>query len=166
MIDDREVLPRLNKSKRKKLMAFLNRVDNVPEGEAVLMSAGGELPADNRKDDGRSIYLYVSAKGIYGGGLYLLIDSFRNGDEDFRQMSKKKTAVLELLGVSRTPVEPAEEKPRQKPGRKRRVLTDEEKALIDELHQQGIGIGKIATKLHTSNSRIMEYVKGKNAEKG
>ena len=162
MIDDRDVLQRLNKSKRKKLMSFLNQLDNVPEGEAVIMSAGGELPADNRKDDGRTVYLYVSAKGIYGGGLYLLVDSFTKNDETFRQMSKKKTAVLELLGVE--PAEPAEEK--KHAGRKKRILTDEEKALIDELHQQGIGIGKIATKLHTSNSRIMEYVKGKNAEKG
>lgn len=165
MLDDREILPRLNKSKRKKLMSFLDKLDNVPEGEAVLMSAGGELPADNRKDDGRSVYLYVSAKGIFGGSLYLLVDSFTSkGDETFRQMSKKKTAVLELLGVDRTPAELAEEKPRS--GRKRRILTDEEKALIDELHKQGVGIGRIATKLHTSNSRIMEYVKGKNAEKG
>lgn len=161
MIDDREILPRLNKSKRKKLMSFLNQLDNVPEGEAVIMSAGGELPADNRKDDGRSVYLYVSAKGIYGGGLYLLVDSFTKNDETFRQMSKKKTAVLELLGVDKPP---AEEKKRA--GRKKRILTDEERAMIDELHQQGIGIGRIATRLHTSNSRIMEYVKSKNAQKG
>lgn len=154
MQDTHDILGRINKSKRKQLVAFIREKDGGDE-EAVIIPAGSrdDLPKDNRHDKGTlAIILLGFSPWSDKRGFWILIDELaQDGKEKLTKYYKSCADVAELVGS------PSEAPAQKKAGRKRRILTDEEKKHIDELRAQGVGIAKIARELKTSNRLIMQY---------
>lgn len=165
MIDEDGVLERLNKSKRKKLMAFIKQHEGTEEARILPAGSMMDFPQNNRKDDGRTVYIFMLAKENYNG-FYTLVDRFDKNDETFKHLYKRQSRIAELLGIDQTPAatnEPTYNPKTQyivergKVGRPKRTLSDTEKSRIDELRVQGKGYNAIAKELKVSNRLIIKH---------
>lgn len=150
MQDLENIMVKVNKSKRRKLMAFIKEYDKGEE-EATIIPAGSrdELPKTKRQDKGTLAIILVGISPYNGKkGLWVLIDTIdKDGKETLTKYYKPAAIIAELVGSpSGRPI---------KAGRKKRIFTDEEKQRIAELRAQGVGIARIARELKTSNRLIM-----------
>lgn len=160
MQDCEGILERINKSKRRLLMKFLNEHDGE---EARLLPAGGTIPESPRKDYG-PICLILVARNIYLSDYtdyFTILDTLDpDGSEKFQRFYKQAPEVQRYLFPSSEPMEPQPPTvPKKKGGRPRRIFTDEEKKRIRDLHLQGLGIKFLAEIFVTSNRKIMEVLK-------
>lgn len=160
---------RLAKTNREKL--FKARKSNA---EYYLI--GGERPKSNRQDLGQLVILEVREDGKGRILTDLPTDKKEKYQESFREISIDVEILKEALGF----VEKRQQKKelqttaatgkaydpkkqyvvdREKVGRPRRVLSDEEQAGISRLRAQGMSINAIAKELGINNRRVMEYCK-------
>jgi len=165
MIDDDGVLERLNKAKRKKLMAFLKQ--HGTEDSRIIPAS--DLPKNNRTDKGTIAVFFVGQNIYYPEyqDFFCLVDTLdKDGKETFMDFYKRQSVIAELLGIDQTPTatnEPTYDPrtqyivERDKVGRPKRTLSDTEKAKIDELRAQGKGYNAIAKELKVSNRLIMRH---------
>ena len=165
----------INKSKRKKLVDFVKRARlelRMPEREVEVMPLCGwyeyEDPAKERRKDSGEIKAFVKMKNV----VFMVFDKLEDGKEDCSCITFD-AELFEFLGESlaAAAVNP---QPTQQPqivkkdgtpfagfngGRKRKVLTDEEKARIIAMRDEGKNVNAIARELHISNRVISEFVK-------
>ena len=150
MIDD-SILTKLKKTKRKKLINFI--YDHDRDGRARLYDSSSRYLTTNREDEGTVILFMVSQSNYHEGitEFYVLIDTLDiQGRETFQKRSHRIEDIRDFVGIE----------PRNKGGRPRKVLTDQEKARIDELRQQSKGYNAIAKELGIGNRIVIEYCKG------
>lgn len=147
MIDD-NILTKINKSKRKKLMSFIS--DHDRDGRARLFDASTQYLTTPREDIG-TIILFMITKSKYTEGktdFFVLLDTIdKSGAETFKHSSQRPERIASFLGIE----------PTHKGGRPRRTLTSEEKQKIDALREQGRGYNAIAKELKVSNRLVIEY---------
>ena len=170
MVDEYGVLEKINKSKRKKLMAWLKQHDT--DGAKIIPGIDSHDLPKNPKADKGTMALFCTGQSIYSGkkGFWCLVDILdHKGKENLMAFYKRQSAMLELMGE---PTEGQQEGQsdsydpktqyivsRAKTGRPRRVLSESEKEQIAELRAQGKGIAYIARTLKASNRLIMDYLK-------
>lgn len=167
MIDEERLLPRLNKSKRKELFAFLKEHDR--EDSRIIHA--GELPKHNRADGGM-IVLIMAGQNIHTEhykDFWVLIDTLdSDGQETFQKIYKRQSVILELLGAGGTRYNPVTHyvlaREAEGRGRPRRELTQQEKASIDEMRQNGAGLNRIAKELHIGARRVKAYLLSKGGD--
>lgn len=151
LYDKENILDKINKSKRKKLMAFIREHDGE-ESKIIPAGSSADLPTKRKRDTGTLVIIMVG-RNLYNPyrDYWTLIDTLdKDGKETFTKYYKRQSAIVEFLDI---------QAPAVKVGRKKRVFSDEEKRRIAELHAQGVGIGKIARELKTSNRLIMSLLK-------
>lgn len=161
----------INKSRRKKLVDFVKRERlglRMPEREVEVMPlcgwyAGADSVKEKRKDSGE-IKAFVRMKDV----VFMVFDKLEGNAEDFSVLAFDDV-LFEFLGESLaaaavTP-QPQILKKDGTPfagfrgGRKRKELTDGEKAQIREMRKAGKNVNAIARDLHISNRVISEFVK-------
>lgn len=170
MRDEREILSKINKSKRKKLMAFLKEHDDE---ETVIIPAGSseDLPKNPRADKG-IVGIIMVGRNLYNeryADYWTLIDTIdKEGNESLLKFYKRQSVVAGILFEQTIPkskavntYDPAKQYVlnREKTGRPRRILSDVEKEQIDGMRADGKSIAEIARKLKASNRFIMNYLK-------
>lgn len=165
----------INKSKRKKLVDFVKRERlnlRMPEREVEVMPLCGWYeyadPAKERRKDNGEIKAFIKMKDV----VFMVFDKLEDGAEDFSCLVFDKM-LFDFLGESLAAAAVTPQ-PTQQPqivkrdgtpfagfhgGRKRKVLTDAEKARILELRKAGHNVNAIARELHISNRVISEFVK-------
>lgn len=171
MVDEYGILEKINKSKRKKLMAFLKEHDRYEaDFEARIMPAGSrdDLPESNRKDKGRTIILFLYAQNLYNAeykDFYTLIDTV-DGEEKLTKAYKRLSAILEFIGVEAEQetqpwhtYDPTKQYlvSRAKAGRPKHIITEAEAQLIRLLRADGLSINAISKQLGISNRQIMAF---------
>ena len=158
---------RLAKTNREKLFKA-----KKPNAEYYLI--GGERPKNKRQDFGHLIILEVCEDGKGRILTDLPGEKKEKYQESFREMAIDVDILKEALGF----VEKKQQKKeamapngkaydpekqyvvnRDRVGRPRRVLSDEEQADISRLRGQGMSINAIAKELSINNRRVMEYCK-------
>lgn len=164
----------INKSRRKKLVDFIKRARldlRMPEREVEVMPLCGwyeyEDPAKERRKDNGEIKAFVKMKNV----VFMIFDKLEDGAEDFSRLAFDQT-LFEFLGeslaaaaVTPQPQQPQIVKKDGTPfagfngGRRKKELTDEEKARIREMRKAGKNVNAIARDLHISNRVISEFVK-------
>ena len=161
--DEWEVLDKINKSKRKELMAFLR--EHQGEGAKIIPAVPrDDIPTNSRKDKGTIAFFFV-ARNIYDTNrmdFFTLIDTLdADKKETLIKLYKQRSTMLKFLGQEE--IVPAYDPQKQyvvdreKVGRPKRVLSDSEKAKIDELREQGKGYNAIARELKVSNRLIIKH---------
>ena len=161
MIDSEGVLPRLNRSKRKKLFSFLKEHD---KGDCRVIPAS-EIPTSNRADNG-AVALMMAGQNIYHEeymDFWVLIDTLdSDGQETFQKIYKRQSVILELLGAGGTRYNPDTQyvlaREAEGRGRPRRELTQQEKDSIDDMRRQGAGLNRIAKELHIGARKVKAYL--------
>jgi len=160
---------RLAKSNREKL--FKARKSNA---EYYLI--GGERPKNKRQDFGHLVILEVREDGKGRILTDLPADKKEKYQESFREMHINVDNLKEALGFVEKRQQKKEQQAavvtgnaydpkkqyvvdREKVGRPRRVLSDEEQANISRLREQGMSINAISKELGINNRRVMEYCK-------
>ena len=171
MVDEYGILEKINKSKRKKLMAFLKEHDRYEaDFEAKIMPAGSrdDLPESNRKDKG-TIIIFFYAQNLYNTeykDFYTLVDTLVDGEEKLTKAYKRLPALLEFIGVEAE----QEKQPghtydptkqylvsRDKAGRPKHIITEAEAQQIRALRAGGLSINAISKQLGISNRQIMAF---------
>ncbi len=156
----------LAKSNRKKLF-------EARRSDARYYLIGGEYPKDNRHDTDRLIILEITDD--YKARLLIDTPGYKPGKhiyldrqaESLRIMKINLEALQMALGFDLGQGEDMPEYDpkthyvvsREKPGRPRRVLSDEEKQWIRSLRLQGMSINEIAKTVRIRNRLVMEVVK-------
>lgn len=172
--DEAEILNKINKSKRKKLMAFIKGHDGE---ETVIIPAGSseDLPKNNRADKG-TVGIIMVCRNPYNethADYWTLVDTIdKEGKESLIQFYKRQSVMAGILFEQPTPE--VEAKPantydpdkqyvlsREKTGRPRRILSNVEKKQIDGMREEGKSIAEIARTLKASNRFIIDYLKSK-----
>ena len=160
---------RLAKTNREKL--FKARKSNA---EYYLI--GGERPKNKRQDFGNLVILEVREDGKGRIITDLPADKKEKYQERFREMLIDVKILKEALGfVEKRQLKKEQQATspagktydpkkqyvvdREKVGRPRRVLSDEEQANISRLRAQGMSINAISKELGINNRRVMEYCK-------
>lgn len=163
----------INKSKRKKLVDFAKRERlnlRMPEREVEVMPLCGWYeyadPAKERRKDNGEIKAFVKMKDV----VFMIFDKLEDGAEDFSYIIFDDDLV-DFIGdslaadVAETPPPPQIVKKDGTPfagfrgGRKKKSLTDEEKARIIAMRKDGKNVNAIARELHISNRIISDFVK-------
>lgn len=165
----------INKSRRKKLVDFIKRARldlRMPEREVEVMPLCGwyeyEDPAKERRKDNGEIKAFVKMKNV----VFMIFDKLEDGKEDCSCITFD-AELFEFLGESLAAAAVTQTQPQPSQivkkdgtpfagfngGRKRKVLTDAEKARILELRKAGNNVNAIARELHISNRVISEFVK-------
>ena len=135
---------------------------------------GGERPKNKRQDNSKLVILEVRDDGKGRILTDLPADKKEKYQESFREVAVNVGILKEALGF----VEKRQQKKeataptgkaydpekqyvvnRDRVGRPRRVLSDEEQANIRRLRGQGMSINAIAKELGINNRRVMEYCK-------
>ena len=165
----------INKSRRKKLVDFVKRERlglRMPEREVEVMPlcgwyAGADSVKEKRKDSGE-IKAFVRMKDV----VFMVFDKLEDGAEDFSCLVFDKM-LFDFLGESLAAAAVTPQ-PTQQPqivkkdgtpfagfngGRRKKSLTDEEKARIIAMRKDGKNVNVIARELHISNRVISEFVK-------
>ena len=174
MVDEYGILEKINKSKRKKLMAFLKEHDRYEaDFEARIMPAGSrdDLPESNRKDKG-TIILFFYAQNLYNAeykDFYTLVDTLVDGEEKLIKAYKRLPALLEFIGVEAEQDEQEKQLgqtydptkqyivSREKAGRPKHIITEEEAQQIRALRADGLSINAISKQMRISNRQIMAF---------
>ena len=179
MVDEYGVLEKINKSKRRKLIAWLKQHDT--EGAKIIPAINSNDLPKNPKADKGTMALYCTGQSIYSHGkqgFWCLVDILdHKGREDFMAFYKRQSVMLELMGIELT--EERQEGQfdsydprtqyvisRAKTGRPKRILSESEKEQVAELRAQGKGIAYIARTLKASNRFIMNYLKSQKETHG
>lgn len=160
----------INKSKRKKLVDFVKRARldlRMPEREVEVMPLCGwyeyEDPAKERRKDSGEIKAFVKIQDV----VFMIFDKLENGAEDFSYIIFDDDLVDfigdSLADVAETPPQILKKDGTPfagfRGGRKKKSLTDEEKARIIAMRDEGKNVNVIARELHISNRVISEFVK-------
>lgn len=174
MRDEREILSKINKSKRKKLMAFMKAHDG--ERTAIIPAGSTEdLPKNPRADKG-TVGIILVCRNPYNeayADYWTLVDTIDNDcRENLLHFYKRQDAVADILFAR--PAHQTDAKPanvydpakqyvlnREKTGRPCRILSDVEKEQIDGMRADGKSIAEIARTLKASNRFIINYLKSK-----
>jgi hypothetical protein len=155
----------INKSKRKKLVEHIRRerIDKrLPERDVqVMLLCGWYADTNPRRDEGE-IRAIVKIQDV----VYIIYDNLNDGKEDYNYIPVDDD-IMGFIGADAQPAAavPQIVKKDGTPfagfhgGRKKRGLTDEEKAKILELRKAGHNVNAIARELHISNRVISEFVK-------
>ena len=151
----------INKSKRKKLVEHIRkeRIDKrLPERDIQVMPLHGWYADTPKKRDDGVIRAIVKIKDV----VHIIYDNLTNGVEDFHYTIIDEN-IIEFIGAAQPTDAPMKKDGTPfagfNGGRKRKVLTDEEKARIREMREEGRNINAIAKALHISNRVIAEFVK-------
>lgn len=155
----------INKSKRSKLVAHIRRerIDKrLPERDVqVMLLCGWYADTNPRRDEGE-IRAIVKIQDV----VYIIYDKLEDGKEDYNYIPIDDD-IMGFIGAAQPP-QPQPSQILKKDGtpfagfhggRKKRGLTDEEKARIREMRDAGSNINAIAKALHISNRVIAEFVK-------
>ena len=155
----------INKSRRKKLVEHIRRerIDKrLPERDVqVMLLCGWYADTNPRRDEGE-IRAIVKIQDV----VYIIYDNLNDGKEDYNYIPVDDD-IMGFIGADAQPAAavPQIVKKDGTPfagfhgGRKKRGLTDEEKAKILELRKAGKNVNAIARELHISNRVISEFVK-------
>ena len=158
----------INKSKRSKLVKSVDqirreRIDKrLPERDVqVMLLCGWYADTNPRRDEGE-IRAIVKIQDV----VYIIYDNLNDGKEDYNYIPIDDD-IMGFIGADAQPAAavPQIVKKDGTPfagfhgGRKKRGLTDEEKAKILELRKAGHNVNAIARELHISNRVISEFVK-------
>lgn len=154
----------INKRKRKKLVDHIRkeRTDKLPEHKIEVMPLYGWYEDTTKKRDDGLIRAIVKIKDV----VHIIYDNLTNGVEDFHYTIIDEN-IIEFLGATQpaiaaiAPIAKKDGTPFKgwNGGRRKRGLTDEEKARIREMRDAGSNINDIARELHISNRVISEFVK-------
>jgi hypothetical protein len=163
----------INKSKRSKLVAHIHRErtnKRLPEREVEVMPLCGWYeyadPVKERRKDSGEIKAFIRMKDV----VFMVFDKLEDGAEDFSYIIFDDDLV-EFIGDSLAAAVIETQQPPQilkkdgtpfagfRGGRKRKELTDEERARIREMRKAGHNVNTIARELHISNRVISEFVK-------
>lgn len=161
----------INKSRRKKLVDLVTQERKrarMPEREVEVMPLCGWYeyadPAKERRKDSGEIKAFVKIQDV----VFMIFDKLEDGAEDFSYIIFDDDLV-DFIGDSLADV--VETPPPQilkkdgtpfagfRGGRKKKSLTDEEKARIIAMRDEGKNVNVIARELHISNRVISEFVK-------
>lgn len=164
----------INKSRRKKLVDFVTQERKrarMPEREVEVMPLCGwyeyEDPAKERRKDSGEIKAFVRIKNV----VFMIFDKLEDGKEDcscitfdaelFAFLGESLAAAVTQQPTQPQPILKKDGTPFAgfRGGRKRKTLTDEEKARILEMRDAGKNVNEIARELHISNRVISEFVK-------
>lgn len=165
----------INKSKRKKLVDFVKRERlnlRMPEREVEVMPLCGWYeyadPAKERRKDSGEIKAFVKMKNV----VFMVFDKLEDGKEDCSCITFD-AELFDFLGDSLAAAAVAQTQPQPSQivkkdgtpfagfngGRRKKVLTAEEKARIVAMRKDGKNVNAIARELHISNRVISEFVK-------
>lgn len=155
----------INKSKRNRLVEHIRRertYKRLPERDIQIMPLyGWEEDTNPRRDDG-VIRAIVKIQDV----VYIIYDKLEDGKEDYYYALVDED-IVDFIGAA----QPPQPQPSQivkkdgtpfagfRGGRKPKTLTDEEKARIVEMRNEGKNVNVIARELHISNRVISEFVK-------
>lgn len=165
----------INKSKRKKLVDFVKRERlnlRMPEREVEVMPLCGWYeyadPVKERRKDSGEIKAFIKMKNV----VFMIFDKLEDGKEDCSCITFD-AELFDFLGESLAAAAVTPQ-PTQQPqivkkdgtpfagfngGRRKKVLTAEEKARIVAMRKDGKNVNAIAKELHISNRVISEFVK-------
>ena len=154
------LLNKIKQSRRKQLVSFLKEHG----GKKTRLISMSELPSSKSDDKGLLCLLLVN-QNIYNPDyedFWVLLDDSSDGKEVFQSFYKRKTKIIDFIGCENSnynTFDPDKQYvvTREKVGRPRRVLNDEEKSAIRQLREQGMGINKIAKDLQINNRLVMVY---------
>ena len=163
--DEWDVLSKINKSKRKELMAFLKEHQGE-EAKIIPAVPRDDIPKDSRKDKGTMAFFFV-ARNIYHADrmdFFTLVDILdKDKEETFIKLYKQRGDILEFLGQEEAVQAYDPQKQyivdREKVGRPKRILSDLEKSQIQALRSQGKGYNAIAKELKISNRLVISECK-------
>lgn len=159
----------INKSKRKKLVSFVRETAkyqaDIPVRTVQIMTLSGwseyEKPAkEKRRDSGEIRALVKFREGV----VFFVIDNLGD-EEEFRHVCLDEDAVRFIGAEERQVPAPTIKKKDGTPfagfngGRRKKELTDEEKARILALRKAGNNVNVIARELHISNRIVSNFVK-------
>lgn len=155
----------INKSKRKKLVDHIRRertYKRLPERTIQVMPLyGWEEDTNPRRDEGE-IRAIVKIQDV----VYIIFDNLNDGKEDYYYTPIDED-IVDFIGAA----QPTQPQPSQivkkdgtpfagfNGGRRKKVLTAEEKARIVAMRKDGKNVNAIARELHISNRVISEFVK-------
>ena len=150
----------INQRKRKELVDHIKkeRTNKLPEHKIEVMPLyGWDEDTTPRRDEGE-IRAIVRIQDV----VFIVFDNLTGGEEDFH-CNLIDEDILDFIGAAPQPTAPMKKDGTPfagfNGGRKRKVLTDEEKAKIREMREEGRNINAIAKALHISNRVIAEFVK-------
>jgi hypothetical protein len=165
----------INKSKRKKLVDFVKRERlnlRMPEREVEVMPLCGWYeyadPVKERRKDSGEIKAFIKMKNV----VFMIFDKLEDGKEDCSCITFD-AELFDFLGESLAAAAVTPQ-PTQQPqivkkdgtpfagfngGRRKKSLTDDEKARIIAMRKDGKNVNVIAKELHISNRVISEFVK-------
>jgi hypothetical protein len=155
----------INKSRRKKLVEHIRRerIDKrLPERDVqVMLLCGWYADTNPRRDEGE-IRAIVKIQDI----VYIIYDNLNDGKEDYNYIPIDDD-IMGFIGADADaqPAAPQIVKKDGTPfagfngGRRKKVLTADEKAKIREMRKAGHNVNAIARELHISNRVISEFVK-------
>ena len=153
----------INKSKRSKLVAHIHRErtgtdKRLPERDIQVMPlCGWEEDTPKKRDEG-TIRAIVKIQNV----VLIISDNLTDGAEDYYYTFVDED-IVDFIGAAQQPAAPMKKDGTPfagfNGGRKRKVLTDEEKARIREMREEGRNINAIAKAMHISNRVISEFVK-------
>ena len=150
----------INKRKRKKLVDHIRkeRTDRLPERDIQVMPLHGWYEDTPKKRDDGVIRAIVKIQDV----VLIIYDNIADGAEDY-YYTLVDDDIMGFIGAAQPTAAPMKKDGTPfagfNGGRKRKVLTDEEKARIREMRDAGCNINKIAKELHISNRVISEFVK-------
>lgn len=153
----------INKSKRSKLVKSVDqirreRTDRLHERDIQVMPLHGWYADTPKKRDDGVIRAIVKIQDV----VLIIYDNIADGSEDY-YYTLVDDDIMGFIGAAQPTDAPMKKDGTPfagfNGGRKRKVLTDEEKARIREMRDAGCNINKIAKELHISNRVISEFVK-------
>jgi hypothetical protein len=157
----------INKSKRKKLVEHIRRerIDKrLPERDVqVMLLCGWYADTNPRRDEGE-IRAIVKIQDV----VFIVYDKLEDGKEDYNYIPVDED-IMGFIGAD-ADAQPAAAVPQIvkkdgtpfagfNGGRRKKSLTDEEKARIIAMRKDGKNVNVIARELHISNRVISEFVK-------
>ena len=154
------LLELIKQNRRRELVRFLKE-HYIEDARILLMS---RLPDSKSMDKGLLCLLLVN-QNVYNSryeDFWVLFDNISGDKEIFQKYYKQKAEIVAFLGCENSndnTFDPDKQYvvTREKVGRPRRVLTNEEKSAIRQLREQGMGINKIAKDLQINNRLVMVY---------
>lgn len=155
----------INKSKRSKLVKSIDqirreRTDRLHERDIQVMPLHGWYADTPKKRDDGTIRAIVKIQDV----VLIIYDNIADGAEDY-YYTLVDDDIMGFLGAAAERQTSAPIKKDGTPfkgfngGRRKRGLTDEEKARIREMRDAGHNINEIARELHISNRVISDFVK-------
>lgn len=154
----------INKTKRHKLVKHIQQErteKRLPERDIQVMPLHGWYADTPKKRDDGTIRAIVKIQDV----VLIISDNLQGGVEDYYYTFVDED-IVDFIGAAAerqtsAPIVKKDGTPFKgwNGGRKRKELTDEEKARIREMRDAGRNINEIARELHISNRVISDFVK-------